>query len=79
VIRTLATLGLLAAAVAIHVHGLLTFLDGAANDFDAIHVYLPFARRLIAEGPSFFLDELSIQAPPFAYAWPALLGAELST
>ena len=71
------TLGLLAAALALHLFGLAPF--ASSQDFDAIHVYLPFAQRLLAEGPAFFLGEQSIQAPPFAYAWPALLGAEMET
>ncbi len=78
-IRSLATLVLIAAALAVHFHGLLPFFPNPNYDFDAIHVYLPHARRLIAEGPAFFLAEESIQVPPFSYAWPALLGAELAT
>jgi len=70
---------LLGAAVALHLYGLAPFVERGGQDFDAIHVYLPFARRLLAEGPSFLLAEASIQAPPFAYAWPALLGADLTT
>jgi hypothetical protein len=79
VIRRLATLVLLAAALAVHLHGLQPFLGATGQDFDAIHFYLPLAKRLAAEGWSFFLVEASVQAPPLAFAWPALLGADLET
>ena len=78
-LRLLATLALLAAALALHFHGLAPFFANPNYDFDAVHVYLPYAKRLVAEGPSFLLTEASIQAPPFSYAWPALLGGELLT
>jgi hypothetical protein len=78
VIRTLATLALLAAALALHLFGLAPFIERGGQDFDAIHVYLPFAKRLLHEGPAFLLTEDSVQAPPFAYAWPALLGGDLA-
>ena len=48
------------------------------ND-DAERVYLPLARRLLSEGPAFMLSPDATQAPPLAYIWPALFGADLST
>ena len=78
-IRNAATLALLAAALAVHFHGLAPFFANPNYDFDAVHVYLPLAKRLLAEGPAFFASEASIQAPPFSYGWPALLGGELLT
>jgi hypothetical protein len=44
-------------------------------DWDAIHVYLPMARRLLDEGLAFLARPESVRMPPLAYAWPALLGA----
>jgi len=44
-------------------------------NWDAIHVYLPMARRLLDEGLAFFSRPESVRMPPLAYAWPALLGA----
>lgn len=78
-IRTLATLVLLAAALALHLQGLRPHFAYEGYNFDAVHVYLPFAQKLLAQGPSFLLTEPSIEAPPVSYIWPALLGAELST
>src|SRR4029078_11781069 len=40
---------------------------------------LPFAQKLLAQGPAFFLTEPSVEAPPVSYLWPALLRADLST
>jgi hypothetical protein len=44
-------------------------------NWDATHVYLPMARRLLGEGLGFFARPDSVRMPPVAYAWPALLGA----
>lgn len=41
-------------------------------DYDAVHVYLPMARALIASGPDFLLQLESTRAFPMAYIWPAL-------
>ena len=45
---------------------------GLPVPFDALHVYLPAAKRLLAEGFSFFLDRESYRMAPLAYIWPAL-------
>jgi len=48
---------------------------GREMNWDATHVYLPMARRLLAEGTTFLATPESVRMPPLAYAWPALLGA----
>ena len=48
---------------------------GREMNWDATHVYLPMARRLLDEGLAFFARPESVRMPPLAYAWPALLGA----
>ncbi len=78
-IRTLATLLLLAAALALHLNGVLPFLGRVDLDFDAVNVYLPLARRFFEMGAALFLTEPSLQAPPLAYLYPALLGADLAS
>lgn len=65
-----------ALALVAHYVLLWPLLRGGAVEFDAVHMYLPGARRLLDEGWRFFLDARSIQAPPFSFAWPALFGAE---
>lgn len=65
----------LAAAVAVHV--LLCFLWRGDFFYDATHVYLPHARRLLGEGLGFLADERSVWAPFLTYAYPALLGANV--
>jgi len=44
---------------------------------DAKNFYLPFARLLLAEGPSFLLDERTLQVGPMSYIYPALFGANV--
>ncbi len=39
---------------------------------DAVHTYLPAAKRLMTEGIAFFLDRESYRMAPLAYVWPAL-------
>lgn len=65
----------LAVALGIHWALLVPYFQGNFNDFDARHLYLPLAERLLDQGLAFFATEASLQAPPFAYAFPALLGA----
>jgi len=48
------------------------------ND-DAQRAYIPLARRLLSEGPAFFLSPEAIHVTPMAYVWPALFGADLAT
>ncbi len=43
---------------------------------DAVHGYLPAAKRLLSEGLPFFLDPESYRIAPLAYAWPALWRAD---
>lgn len=50
-----------------------------AVEFDALHIYLPFARELLAGAKGFFASEKSMWVAPFAYLYPALLGAEPTT
>ncbi len=44
-------------------------------DFDAQAFYLPAAKQLLQEGLVYFRNEQSVGSPPFAYIYPALLGA----
>ncbi|MGZ5079866.1 MAG: ArnT family glycosyltransferase, partial [Usitatibacter sp.] len=74
-----ATAAAVAAALALHWFLLYPYLARADHDFDAVHMYLPLAQRLLAEGFAFFGTEASIQMPPFSYAWPALFGAKLAS
>jgi hypothetical protein len=43
--------------------------------FDGLHSYLPMARRLLAEGLGFLQHPDSVMVAPFAFIYPALLGA----
>ena len=69
---------LLAAAAAVHSYGLAPYLRASLHEFDAVHMYLPGARELLAQGLAFFLQERSLYAPPLAFVYPALLGATLA-
>lgn len=64
----------LAIAIALHYYWLSPWIFGATDDFDAVHLYIPLASELIAQGIRFFADERSVQAPPFSYIYPALIG-----
>ena len=48
----------------------------AEPEFDALHVYLPLARKLLAAGLAFFATEDSIAVAPLSYIYMALFGAE---
>ena len=67
---------LVCAALALNAYLLYPWLSDTTSDFDALQLYLPLARDLAAQGLAFFTDERSLQAPPFAYAYPAFLGAK---
>jgi hypothetical protein len=71
------TVALVLAALVLHEWKLWPYTRNADQDFDAVWLYFPLARDLIAHGLAFFADERSLQAPPFSYVWPALLGPEL--
>jgi hypothetical protein len=73
----IATLALLLAALAANCVSLAPMLDRSHGDFDAIHLYFPLAQGLIDQGWRFFADPRSVQAPPFSYAYPALLGVSM--
>lgn len=77
--KTNTAVAAVAAALALHWFLLYPCLARPDHDFDAVHMYLPLAQRLLAEGFAFFGTEASIQMPPFSYAWPALFGAKLAT
>ncbi len=66
---------LLALAVAMHVFLCWHLRTDLA--FDPKTIYLPFAQRLLDEGWAFFASERSVWYPIGAYAYPALLGANL--
>jgi hypothetical protein len=68
---------MLGIAVAVHLHFQYPFLASTSQDWDALHLYQPLARGLLARGPAYFADPESVMAPPFAYAWHALFGASL--
>ena len=78
-LRTVATLVLLAAALALNLHSLLPYAAQTGQDFDAIHLYTPLARRWLAEGWPFLLAQESLQAPPFSWLYPALFGADITS
>ena len=46
-------------------------------DFDAKAYYIPYAKRLLNEGFSFFFTEDAVHIPPFSFIFPALFGADL--
>ncbi|MEP7156146.1 MAG: glycosyltransferase family 39 protein [Betaproteobacteria bacterium] len=67
-----------AAAIAVwHYLKLLEWSKTTTYNFDAVHSYMPLARKLLDEGPAFLLTEQAMQVPPFAYVFPALFGADL--
>lgn len=74
---SVATALLLAMALAIHYCTLAPYLGRTENDFDAVHLYFPLARGVLEGGIGFFATEKSLQAPPFSFLYPALLGATL--
>ena len=69
----------LAALLALNWVLLYPYVGSNGQDFDATHMYLPMAKRLLADGLGYFATEDSIHMPPFAYIWPAIFGAELGT
>ena len=68
---------LVGAALLLHYVLLRPLVSSGHGDFDAVHLYFPLARGLSAAGLAFFADPASVQAPPFAFVYPALLGASL--
>ena len=67
----------LAMAAALQLYFTWPYVTGKAEDFDAVHFYLPAARDLLAQGWGFFAQERSIHAPPLSYVYPALIGPTL--
>src|SRR5258708_3314015 len=65
----------LAAVVAIGVAWVLPLLTLPAS-FDALHMYLPMARRLLSEGPEYLQRHESLAYAPVAFVFPALFGAD---
>jgi hypothetical protein len=65
----------LAAALAF---GLLVPKLAVPISFDAVHMYLPMARRLLADGWRYLQDPDSVRVAPFAFGYVALLGAHES-
>jgi hypothetical protein len=51
-------------------------LTAAPMNWDAVHVYLPMARELLARGVAFLADPASVRMAPMAYVYPALLGGD---
>jgi 4-amino-4-deoxy-L-arabinose transferase-like glycosyltransferase len=72
------TILLLALAIAWHVRGLLDWATRSPFDFDAKKYYIPYARRLLDEGWSFFTSVDALHVPPFSFVFPALFGADLA-
>src|SRR5688572_5386660 len=64
----------LAAALALHAWLLWPHVRSNEIPFDALHLYFPLAEALLREGWAFFATERSLQAPPFSYVYPAMLG-----
>jgi 4-amino-4-deoxy-L-arabinose transferase-like glycosyltransferase len=73
-LATWATLGL---ALVLNWHFQSPYLANTAEDWDAVHLYQPLAQGLLERGASFFTEEASLRAPPFSYAYHAMLGASL--
>jgi hypothetical protein len=74
---TVATAVLLVAALAANYASLVPMVSRSHGDFDAIHLYFPLARGLLEHGLAFLADERSVQAPPFSWIYPVLLGVSL--
>lgn len=68
---------LVGGALALHLWMVWPYTRLHGYDFDAIHLYFPLARGFLAQGLSFFAQEQSLQAPPFSYLYPALIGLDL--
>jgi hypothetical protein len=64
----------LAAALGLHAWLLWPHARSDEVPFDALHLYFPLAESLLREGWSFFATERSLQAPPFSFVYPAMLG-----
>jgi Dolichyl-phosphate-mannose-protein mannosyltransferase len=60
-----------------HYERLLHWSKITPFNFDAISTYIPFAQKLLNEGPSFLLSEQAVQVPVFAFIFPAIFGADL--
>ena len=67
---------LIVGALALHWLLQLAWLRSAYVTADARYLYLPGAARLLEAGWKFFLEPLSVQAPPVAFLWPAAFGAD---
>jgi 4-amino-4-deoxy-L-arabinose transferase-like glycosyltransferase len=76
-LASLATWATLALALAINWYLQSPYLTHTEEDWDAIHLYQPLARGLLENGASFLAQEASLKAPPFSYAYQAMLGASL--
>ena len=44
---------------------------------DVVQIYLPLAKKFLAQGISFFLQPESIIALPVSYLWPSLFGGDI--
>ena len=71
---TPAILGLIVAG---HYWVLTRSLSAPIEDFDAVHLYLPLGRELVAQGWAFFADPRSVQAPPVSFIYPMLYGGSI--
>ena len=71
---TPAILGLILAG---HYGVLARSLSGPIEEFDAVHLYLPLGRELVAQGWAFFADPRSLQAPPLSFIYPMLYGGSI--
>lgn len=65
----------LVALTAFYTHRALKYIPRPIAT-DAELVYLPYAKRLLAEGISFLMLPESVYVPPVTYMWPALFGGE---
>lgn len=59
----------------LYIHRALEYLPRPIAT-DAALVYLPYAKRLLADGISFLMRPESVYVPPVTYMWPALFGGE---
>jgi hypothetical protein len=74
----LATACAVVVALALHYFWLAPWMANGDQDYDALHLYYPLAARLLAQGPAFFLNPASIEAPPFSFIYPALIGVPVN-
>jgi hypothetical protein len=75
-VKITTTLVILALCIAYLVYAMASSPQFGLLTFDAIHSYLPFANKLLAEPLLFWKDTAAITVAPGGYVYMALVGAE---